>query len=108
MHRIGTLPGSFNDFVLLVKGVPAPIEVSLALRYFALELETPNVSQNVSPACQSRKEVVFCFRSMAPGHGFGPQEAAASRDLHLAKGILVWSDFRPRWGGKFVIKVIRR
>jgi hypothetical protein len=26
----------------------------------------------------------------------------------LAKGILVWSDFRPRWGGKFVMKVIRR
>jgi hypothetical protein len=30
MHRIGTLPGSFNDFVLFVKGVPAPIEVALA------------------------------------------------------------------------------
>ena len=39
MHRIGTLPGSLNDFVLLVKGVPAPIEVALAYRYFALELE---------------------------------------------------------------------
>jgi hypothetical protein len=30
MHRIGTLPGQFKDFVFLVKGVPALIEVALA------------------------------------------------------------------------------
>jgi len=31
MYRIGTSPRSFNDFVLLVKGVPAPTEVLLGL-----------------------------------------------------------------------------
>ena len=101
MHRIGTLPGSFNDFVLLVKGVPAPIEV-------ALELETPNVGQNVSPACQKPKG----SRLLGFDRGTGSRlwtAKAATFCLHAARERDSGLDgFQPRWGGKFVIKVIRR